>query len=91
MTQFFRVTLPLIAPGLGVGFALVFLTTLTELTATLVLIPTGAQTLATEFWSYQVNLAYGQAAPYAAAMMLLAGVPLLLLTSFGLRSEKVNR
>lgn len=78
--QFVRITLPLIAPGLAVGFALVFLTTLTELTATLVLIPTGVQTLATEFWVYQSNLAYGQAAPYAAAMIVVASLPLALVS-----------
>jgi len=85
LAQFFRITLPLIAPGIGVGFALVFLTTLTELTATLVLIPTGVQTLATQFWSYQSNLAYGQAAPYAAAMIVVAALPLALVSGLGLR------
>ena len=34
-----RVTLPLIAPGLGAGAALVFLAVVTELTATLLLVP----------------------------------------------------
>ena len=46
-----RVTLPLIAPGLGAGAALVFLAVVTELTATLLLAPIGTTTLATEFWS----------------------------------------
>ena len=62
-----RVTLPLVAPGLAAAFCLVFLAAVTELTATLVLVPTGAQTLATQFWAYQQNTSYGQAAPYAAA------------------------
>lgn len=70
-----RVTLPLIGPGLAAAFALVFLETATELTATLVLHPTDVQTLATQFWAYQSNLSYGQAAPYAAVMMLIAAVP----------------
>ena len=47
----------------------------TELTATLVLIPTGAQTLATQFWAFQTNISYGQAAPYAGLMILIAAVP----------------
>ena len=42
-----RVTLPLILPGLGAAAALVFLATVTELTATLLLAPIGTQTLAT--------------------------------------------
>ena len=86
--QFVRVTLPLITPGLGVAFALVFLAVLTELTATLILIPTGATTLATQFWAYQSSIAYGQAAPYAAAMIVLAGIPLALLTGLGERARR---
>ncbi len=74
-TVFWRVTLPLIGPGLVAAFCLVFLESATELTATLVLIPNNAQTLATQFWSYQSNLSYSQAAPYAGLMVLLAAVP----------------
>jgi iron(III) transport system permease protein len=70
-----RVTLPLVAPGLAAAFSLVFLTTVTELTATLVLIPTGAATLATQFWSFTTNLSYGAAAPYAAVMVAIAAGP----------------
>jgi iron(III) transport system permease protein len=70
-----RVTLPLIGPGLGAAFALVFLETATELTATLVLHPTNVETLATQFWAYQSNLSYSQAAPYAGVMVLIAAVP----------------
>ncbi|HWD10034.1 MAG TPA: iron ABC transporter permease [Actinomycetota bacterium] len=77
---FWRITLPAIAPGLAAGFALVFLTTATELTATLLLHPTGVETLATQFWSYTSNLAFGAAAPYALAMVLVAGIPTFLLS-----------
>ncbi len=73
------VTLPLIAPGLAAAFCLVFLEAVTELTATLVLIPTNAQTLATQFWIFQNNLAYHQAAPYAFVMIVVAAVPSVLL------------
>ena len=62
---FWRVTLPLIGPGLAAAFCLVFLESATELTATLVLHPTNAQTLATQFWAFQTDLSYSQAAPYA--------------------------
>ncbi|MGZ4591205.1 MAG: ABC transporter permease [Actinomycetes bacterium] len=67
-----RVTLPLIAPGLGAGAALVFLAVVTELTATLLLAPIGTSTLATEFWSNSSSVAYGAAAPYAALMVLIS-------------------
>jgi iron(III) transport system permease protein len=70
-----RVTLPLIGPGLAAAFCLVFLSVVTELTATLILIPTGVQTLATQFWAYQQNLSYGQAAPFALVIMAIAAVP----------------
>jgi iron(III) transport system permease protein len=72
---FWRLTMPLVAPGLAAAFCLVFLEVVTELTATLVLIPTGAQTLATQFWAFQTNISYGQAAPYAGFMVLVAAVP----------------
>ena len=77
-----RVTLPLIAPGLGAAFCLVFLSAVTELTATLILIPTGAETLATQFWAYQTNLSYGQAAPFALVIIAMAAVPSFLLGRF---------
>jgi iron(III) transport system permease protein len=70
-----RLTMPLVAPGLAAAFCLVFLESVTELTATLVLIPTGAQTLSTQFWAFQSNISYGQAAPYAGLMILIAAVP----------------
>jgi len=70
-----RVTVPLVAPGLAAAFALVFLETATELTATLVLHPTNVETLATQFWAYQSNGSYSQAAIYAGAMVLIAAVP----------------
>jgi len=74
-----RVTLPLVGPGLAAAFCLVFLEAVTELTATLVLIPTGSQTLATQFWAFQTNTAYGQAAPYAALMVAIAALPSVVL------------
>jgi len=70
-----RVTLPLIAPGLAASFCLVLLAAVTELTATLILIPTGVQTLSTQFWQYQQNLSYGQAAPFALVIIAIAAVP----------------
>jgi iron(III) transport system permease protein len=79
LEAWWRVTAPLVAPGLAAAFSLVFLEAATELTATLILIPTGAQTLATQFWVYESNLSYAQAAPYAGVMMLLAAVPSVVL------------
>jgi iron(III) transport system permease protein len=77
-----RVTRPLVGPGLAAAFCLVFLSAVTELTATLILVPTGVQTLATQFWVYQQNLAYGQAAPFALLMIAIAAVPSYVLARF---------
>jgi iron(III) transport system permease protein len=83
-----RVTLPLIAPGLGAAAALVWLAATTELTATLLLRPTGMQTLATRFWAYSAGLAYGAAAPYAAVMLATSALPTLLLVRMGIFQQK---
>jgi iron(III) transport system permease protein len=78
----FRVTARLAGPGLVAAFCLVFLSAVTELTATLLLIPTGAQTLATQFWAYESNLSYSQAAPFALVMIAIAAGPAYLLGRF---------
>jgi iron(III) transport system permease protein len=82
VTVLVRVTLPLVSPGLLAGFCLVFLSAVTELTATLVLIPTGEQTLATQFWAFQSNTSYGAAAPYAAVIVAVGALPSVLLSSW---------
>jgi len=75
-----RVTLPLLARGIAVGAALVFLAVSTELTATLLLAPIGTTTLATEFWAQSYSLAYGAAAPYALLMIVISAPAAWLLT-----------
>jgi iron(III) transport system permease protein len=78
-TAFRRVTLPLLRPGLVAGMALVFLTTVKELPITLLLSPTGFDTLATAIWGAASEGFYARAAAPAATLMLLAaaGVGLL--------------
>ncbi|NIK59085.1 ABC transporter permease [Kribbella shirazensis] len=75
---FARVVLPLVLPSALTGFVLTFLATVTELTATLLLAPTGTETLATAFWSASDELDYVASAPYAAGMIALS-VPLTVL------------
>lgn len=79
-TVFMRITLPLIAPGVGAGLALVFLQIMKELTATLLLRPTGVDTLATKVWELTDDGLYAASAPYAAALILISGVPVYVLT-----------
>jgi iron(III) transport system permease protein len=75
MSALLRVTIPLAAPGIAASAALVFLTAVTELTATLLLVPTGVQTLATAFWAYQSQVSYATASRYAALIVVIAVVP----------------
>ena len=70
-----RVTIPLAAPGVAAGGALVVLTAMKELPATLLLRPTGVDTLATQLWTQTSNGAFAAAAPYAALLVLVAAVP----------------
>ncbi|MET3234139.1 UNVERIFIED_ORG: iron(III) transport system permease protein [Burkholderia sp. 1263] len=70
---FFRVVLPLAGPGLGAAAAMVFISVVTELNATLLLSPIDTQTLATQVWADTSTMAFAAAAPYAA---LLAGISL---------------
>ncbi len=58
--------------GTLAGSALVFIAVATELTATLLLAPTGTRTLATAFWDASASLDYAAAAPYAAALVALS-------------------
>jgi len=64
------VTVPLVRPGILAGAALVFLSAMKELPATLLLRPIGFDTLATEIWSATTVGAYSEAAP--AALLLIA-------------------
>jgi iron(III) transport system permease protein len=75
-----RITLPLIAPGLGAGAALAFISSVTELTATLLLAPIGTTTLATKFWQYSDSISYGAAAPYAVLMVGVSAPMIYFLT-----------
>jgi iron(III) transport system permease protein len=76
MTVLWRVTLPLARRGAIAGGALVFLTVLKELPATLLLAPTGFDTLATRVWSATSEAFYTRAALPALLLILLGSVPL---------------
>ena len=71
-----QVTLPMIRPGVVSAGALVFLSAMKELPATLMVAPIGYSTLATRVWSATNEVLYGPAAVYAAALVMLASLPL---------------
>jgi iron(III) transport system permease protein len=74
-----RVVLPIAGPGIFAATTLVILTVLKELPATLLLRPTGVETLATRLWTETGVAAFSTAAPYALLLVLLAGIPAWLL------------
>jgi iron(III) transport system permease protein len=74
-----QVTFPLILPGLMAGGSLVFLTSLKELPATLLLRPAGFDTLAVRVWQWAGDGFYTQAAPAALVLLLASAVPLFFL------------
>ena len=76
---FSSVTLPLVRPGIVSGAALVFLLTMKELPATLILSPIGFQTLATSIWSAASEAFFAQAAAPALLLILTSSVPLAFL------------
>ncbi|MFM8875312.1 MAG: ABC transporter permease [Anaerolineae bacterium] len=80
-----QVTLPLILPGLLAGGSLVFLTSLKELPATLLLRPAGFDTLAVRVWVWAGEGFYFQAAPAALLLVIVSALPL----SFLLRREQI--
>jgi iron(III) transport system permease protein len=75
------VTLPLARSGLLAGAALVFLSTVKELPATLLLRPIGFETLATEIWQGTAIGAYSAVAPSALLLVAIAA-PLVYLLSW---------
>jgi iron(III) transport system permease protein len=75
------VVLPLARSGILAGAALVFLSTVKELPATLLLRPIGFETLATEIWRGTTVGAYAAVAPSALLLLGLA-VPLLVVLSW---------
>lgn len=84
---FQRITLPLVRPGIAAGAALVFLTTMKELPATLILAPTGFKTLSTSVWSAVSEAFFAQAAAPALLLLLVSSIPTAILLHRG-RQER---
>jgi iron(III) transport system permease protein len=73
------ITVPLASSGILAGAALVFLTTMKELPATLLLSPTGFETLATRIWSATSDAFFARAAAPALILIGVSAVPMYLL------------
>ncbi|APE37896.1 hypothetical protein BOX37_00385 [Nocardia mangyaensis] len=74
-----RVTVPLAAPGILAGAALVFVSCAKELPATLLLQPAGQNTLALELWKHTEVVQYTQAAWYGLILVVVAVLPTIAL------------
>jgi iron(III) transport system permease protein len=81
MMTLLRVTIPLALPGIMAAGALSMLSSVKELPATLLLRPTGTETLATQIWKFSAVSDYASVGPFALAMILLAVVPVAVLTA----------
>jgi iron(III) transport system permease protein len=76
-----RITIPIALPGIASGAALVMLAAVKELPTTLLLRPTGTETLATSIWKYSTVSDYAAVGPYALSLMLLAAIPTAILSA----------
>jgi len=76
---FRRVTLPLVRSGIVAGAALVFLTTMKELPVTIILRPTGFETIVTQIWAAQESSLYQYAAVPALLLILVSGLSMVVL------------
>lgn len=75
---FRRITAPIVRPGVLAGMALVFLTTVKELPATLLLSPTGFSTLATQIWSGTDEAFFARAAAPALILLTMSAFSIFL-------------
>ncbi|MFB6081402.1 MAG: ABC transporter permease [Halanaeroarchaeum sp.] len=83
LSTFRSVTLPLVLPGIAAGAALVFLTTMKELPATLMLHPTGFKTIVTYIWMVQGSGNYGSAALPALVLVAISGLSMFVILARG--------
>jgi iron(III) transport system permease protein len=83
------ITLPLLRPGILAGFALVFLTAMKELPATLLLSPIGFKTLATTTWTAAAEGFFAEAAASALLLLVVSGASMVFLmrADKGVRGE----
>ena len=86
LDTFFKVTFPLIYRGLFAGAALVFLSTMKELPQTLLLRPTGFNTMAVDIWSYASEALFTQAAFSAFILLAISAFPTYILSTRNLNN-----
>ena len=84
---FRTITVPLLRPGILAGGALVFLTAMKELPATLLLSPLDFSSLGTTIWAASSEAFFAQAALPALLLIAISAIPMVFLFGRG-RSER---
>lgn len=72
---FVRITVPILMPSIFASAAMVFLLTMKELPATLIIGPTGFETLATSIWSASSEAFFTRTAASSLILVTAAGIP----------------
>ncbi len=80
-----EVTVPMVRPGLFAGMAMVFLLTMKELPATLLLSPIGFKTLATSVWSFAEAGFFARTAFPTLVLLAVSSIPMVFLIARGSR------
>lgn len=76
---FWKVVMPILTPSVAAAWAVVFLTAVKELPATLILRPLGFDTLPVRIWTPARDGLYSETGPAALLLVLVSVVPLYLL------------
>jgi len=79
----FSITVPLVMPGAIAGSTMVFLLTMKELPATLILSPIGYRTLSSSIWAAASEAFFAKTAAAALLLIIVAGIPTAYLTLRG--------
>jgi iron(III) transport system permease protein len=74
LERLLRIELPVMRGGLAAGAGLVLLSVMKELPATLVLRPSGTDTLAVRIWEATETVSYGEAGLFALVLVAFSGV-----------------
>jgi len=77
-------------PGFVLGGMLIAVAAMKELPATLLLRPTGVDTLATMLWSRTDVSQYGAGAPYAIMLVIVAAIPAIILSQVDRAEGKIE-
>ncbi len=75
-----EVTFPLIRPGIAAAWMLVFISSMKELAATLLLRPAGFDTLPVRIWIASIEVDYAGAAATSLILIAITALPLFLIT-----------